>query len=59
MMIVAQDMGYKILHSIETVEEGISEEEKKKNWDLIDSAEEEDTEGEASEEVSASETEEE
>ena len=59
MMIVAQDMGYKFLQSNETVEEVISEEEKKNNWDLIDSVEEVDTEGEASEEVSASETEEE
>ena len=58
-MIAAQDMGYKTLHSNETVEEGIREEEKNNNWDHIDSAEEVDTEDEAIEENSASETEEE
>ena len=58
-MIAAQDMGYKILHINEAVEEGIIVEEKNNNWGYIDSAEEEDTEGEDSEEVSASETEEE
>ena len=58
-MITAQDMGYKILHNNEAIEEGIIGEEKNNNWDYIDSAEEGNTEDEASEEVSASETEEE
>ena len=52
-------MGYNILHINEAVEEGIIVEEKNNNRGYIDSAEEEDTEGEDSEEVSASETEEE
>ena len=59
MMIIAQDIGYKFLHSNDKVEEGIREEEKNNNWDHIDSAEETDTEDEASEEDSELETEEE
>ena len=48
-------MGQRILHNNETIEKGNTGEVKNFNWDLIDSAEEEDTE----EEESTSETEEE
>ena len=58
-MIAAQDMGYNILHTKEAVEKDIEVGEQNNNRGYIDSAEEEDTESEDSDDVSASETEEE